>query len=161
MKRHNKVWKNLRELPCPLPLYKQSWTHSWNLLCLLTRKFHWASMSRVGIHLQWMVKSLATWLNKPTRPLPRAGLAQSPYPIITWSGLPGWPVQGLSRGPPLVTSIMTAIVQWFKQLVNNNNISITWEIPRVSVALYQEPRTKKKPNKFFIIQQRVILSSLH
>lgn len=94
------------------------------------------------------------WLNhwphdwtQPTRPLPRAGLAQSPYPVIPWSGLPGWPVQGLSRSPPLVTNIMTAIAQWFKQLVNNNSISITWEIPRVSVALYQEPRTKKKKKK--------------
>ena len=95
------------------------------------------------------------WLNlwphdwtQPTIPLPRAGLAQSPYPVITWSGLPRWPVHPhmkLSRGPPLVISILIAIVQRFKQLVNNN-ISITWEIPRVSVALYQEPRTKKQAN---------------
>ena len=100
------------------------------------------------IYNEWLNHWSHDW-TQPTSPLPRAGLAQSPYPVITWSALSGWPVHPhmrSSRSPPLVTSIMTATVQWFKQLVSNNNISITWEIPRVSVALYQEPRTKKQTN---------------
>ena len=112
------------------------------------RKCYWAWCPEVllgFIMVAWLIESLAMWIDSVSSllPLPRIGLPQSPTPLIAWLVL-------LVISPQSESSHFTWSQVWLKGLMNNQDPSVTREVPRIYSLPFrnQGPR----PFRFFIAQ---------